>query len=149
MSRLASRLALAALSLAAVAACSDSPVGPRPYATTPERTTSVELNAGDSLDLAQLGSDRFGMLRVANCASTDPEVANVADAERLVAIGAGEAMVRCVGAFDRRLDSTIMTGEELPTDGLEENLTWVTFDVSLHVIALDASAADAAEGNDQ
>ena len=147
MSRLAPRLALAALTVAAVAACSDAPVGPRAVPLMPERVAAVELNAGDSLDLAVLASQRFGMIRVANCASSDASVAEVGDAEHLLALAGGQAMVRCVGAIDRRLDQTILTGDELLTDGAEENLVWLTFDVSLHVIPLDGSTTQAAGHN--
>ena len=150
VSRLAARLALASLSLLslAAAACSDAPVGTRAVTATPERVTSVELNAGDSLDLTRLAWERYGMLRVSNCASDDPAVAEVGDADRLLALAGGQAMVRCVGALDGALDGTIPTGAELPTEGAEERWVWVTFDVSLHVIPVDGSATDTAGHDD-
>jgi hypothetical protein len=86
---------------------------------------------------------------VANCASTDPAVANVADADRLLALAEGVATIRCVGALDRRLDPSILTGEELMSDGAEENLLWVTFDVQLTVVPLDRSAGETAQRHNQ
>lgn len=119
-----------AIALAALAACSDdypSSPGLMPP-STPEQSIAVEMVAGDSLDLNLVAAERLGYADVANCASTDAAVAQLLDADKVFAVAAGESVIRCVGAIDRRIDPTIDDG-----GNSSDRWTWVTFDVHLHV----------------
>lgn len=124
---LASLTALAAT--CALAACGDDhPAAPRHTAPAAERAFTVELIAGDSLDLGSVAAERLGMLAVASCESAAPAVAGLVGDHRVVALAAGESRIRCDGALDTRLDPTVDDG-----GGDGTRWTWVSFGVHLLV----------------
>ena len=122
-----------AVAVLALAACSDYPAGPGAMPSPlPLPAVSLDLAPGDSVDLTLLASERLGLYRVADCTAINQGVVELLDTERLVAVAAGESVVRCFGTADRRLDPTI--------DGwraTEEHPAWVAFEVRLTVAPLE------------
>jgi hypothetical protein len=120
-------VALAAL--CTLAACGDDHPSAPPYTPLPAaRSFTVELLAGDSLDLTSFAAERLGMLAVASCESATPAVAGLVGDHSVVALSAGESRIRCDGALDTRVDPTVDDG-----GGDGAHWTWVTFDVHLFV----------------
>ena len=134
---------VALTALCALAACGDDhPAAPRHAAPVAERAITVELLAGDSLDLGSVAAERLGMLAVASCESAAPAVAGLVGDRRVVALTAGESRIRCDGALDTRVDPTVDDG-----GGDGTRWTWVSFDVHL-LVSEPPLPTDAAGGPD-
>ena len=126
------RRTLLLLSLAALAACSDpSPITVPFTGDTTERSFTLRLTVGDSVDLAAMAAYQLGMHGVADCASNVPDIATLLASDQLLAVTAGESVVTCIGAVEGGTEPTIIPLDD-PSSG---GWAWVPFTIHVTVLA--------------